>query len=123
MQLVEQHIISRDDPRFAQLDAVALASKNLWNAANYLVRQSFLFEHVYLDNVKVFHLITSHEAYQALPRKVSNQVLIQQHKAWKAFFEGMEEWKERPEKFVGCPKLPRYVRCSKLSVYRAEGRK
>jgi len=108
MQLVEQHIISRDDPRFAQLDTEAFASKNLWNAANYLVRQSFLFEHVYLDNVKVFHLIKSHEAYQALPRKVSNQVLIQLHKAWKAFFEGMEEWKEHPEKFVGRPKLPKY---------------
>ena len=76
MQLVEQHIISRDDPRFAKLDAEAFASKNLWNAANYVVRRSFIFEHIYLDNVKVFHLIKSHEAYQALPRKVGNQVLF-----------------------------------------------
>ena len=33
--------------------------------------------------------IKSHEAYQALPRKVGNQVLIQLHKAWVAFFEAM----------------------------------
>jgi putative transposase len=108
MQLVEQHVISKDDPRFAVIDAAAFASKNLWNAADYLVRQSFIHEHVYLDNVKVFHLIKHHEAYQALPRKVSNQVLIQLHKAWKAFFEAMHEWREHPEKFLGRPKLPKY---------------
>src|SRR6266852_8090200 len=89
MRLVEQHIIEEGDPRLALLDATAFASKNLWNAANYLVRQSFIFEHDYLDNVKVFHLIKSHQAYQALPRKVGNQVLIQLHTAWVAFFEAM----------------------------------
>ncbi len=108
MQLVEQHIIEKNDPRFARLDEVAFASKNLWNAANYLVRQSFIFERVYQDNVQVFHQIKSHEAYKGLPRKVSNQVLIQLHKAWKAFFEALEQWQEHPEKFVGRPKLPKY---------------
>jgi putative transposase len=108
LQLVEQHTIPKNDSRYAHLDAEAFASKNLWNAANYLVRQSFVFEHVYLDNVKVFHLIKSHQAYKALPAKVSNQVLIQLHKAWVAFFEAMEEWREHPEKFFGRPKLPKY---------------
>ena len=108
MRLVEQHIIEQGDPRLALLDAAAFASKNLWNAANYLVRQSFIFEHVYLDNVKVFHLIKSHDAYKALPAKVSNQVLIQLHTAWKTFFEATAEYGEHPEKFVGRPKLPKY---------------
>ncbi len=108
MQLVERTIINESDPRYAAIDAAAFASKNLWNAANYLVRQSFIHEHVYLDNVKVYHLIKSHEAYKALPAKVSNQVLIQLHKAWIAFFEAMEAWREDPSKFLGRPKLPGY---------------
>lgn len=108
MQVVEQTIISKHEPRYAALDAAAFASKNLWNAANYLVRQSFIHEHVYLDNVKVFHLIKGHEAYKALPAKVSNQVLIQLHKAWMAFFEAIEAWRSCPEKFRGRPKLPGY---------------
>ncbi len=108
MQVVEQTIISRSDPRYAAIEAAAFASKNLWNAANYLVRQSFIHEHVYLDNVKVFHLIKGHEAYKALPAKVSNQVLIQLHKAWVAFFEAIEAWHACPEKFLGRPKLPGY---------------
>ena len=85
-----------------------MAAKNLYNAANYLVRQSFIFQGTYLDHVKVFHLLKTHEAYRALPAKVSNSILIQLHKAWKSFFEGMEEWKAHPEKFVGRPKLPKY---------------
>jgi putative transposase len=108
MRLVEQHVIKRADPRYAKIDEAALASKNLWNAANYLVRQSFIFEGKYLDNTAVFHQIKSHEAYQALPGKVSNQVLIQLHKAWVSFFEAMEEWHEHPEQFTGRPKLPGY---------------
>lgn len=44
MQLVEQHVISKHDPRFAAIDAAAFKAKNLYNAANYLVRQSFIFE-------------------------------------------------------------------------------
>src|SRR6266571_4302825 len=108
MQLVEQHIIERDDPRYERIDRASFASKNLWNAANYLVRQSFIFQDTYLNNVKVFHHIKSHESYRGLPRKVSNQVLIQLHAAWKGFFEAMDEWREHPEKFLGRPKLPRY---------------
>ncbi len=108
MQLVEQHIMSKNDPHYEVIDQAAFASKNLWNAANYVVRQSFIHEGIYLDTVKVFHHIKSHEAYQALPRKVSNQVLIQLHKAWVAFFEAMAEWREHPEKFLGRPQLPKY---------------
>ena len=95
MRLVEQHIIRKGDPRYAKIDAAAFASKNLWNAANYLVRQSFIFQEKYLNTTEVFHQIKSHEAYQALPRKVSNQVLIQLHDAWKAFFEAIAEWREQ----------------------------
>jgi putative transposase len=120
MQLVEKHIIDRNDPRYSVIDAASFASKNLWNAANYLVRQSFIHEHVYLDNVKVYHLIKNHEAYKALPAKVSNQVLIQLHKAWVAFFEAMEAWRQDPSKFLGRPKLPGYkdkVKGRNLLVY------
>ena len=77
MQLVEQHIITKSDPRFQSIDEMALASKNLWNLANYYVRQSFIFGRIYLNNKAVYHLVKTSDAYKALPRKVSNQVLIQ----------------------------------------------
>jgi len=108
MKLVEQHVIARGDPRYGRIDEAAFASKNLWNLANYSVRQSFIFEHKYLENTDVYHLVKSSAAYQALPAKVSNQVLIQLHKAWVSFFEAMQQWREHPEQFTGRPSLPGY---------------
>jgi putative transposase len=47
MKLVEQHSIDRQDPRFAVIDPACFASKNLYNAALYILRQAFfVHEHV-----------------------------------------------------------------------------
>jgi putative transposase len=108
MQLVEQHVIRDTDPRYAAIDRAAFASKNLYNAANYLVRQSFIHEGVYLNFAAVYHLIKNHEAYCALPRKVSNDVLRQLDHDWRAFFADLDAWKADPSKFVGRPRLPGY---------------
>ena len=108
MQLVEQHIINKGDPRYAAIDRAAFAAKNLYNAANYVVRQTFIFEHRYVGYAEVYHRIKSHEAYSALPRKVSNDVLRLLDKNWKSFFAAMKAYHEDPSKFVGRPKLPKY---------------
>ena len=71
MQLAEQHVIERNDPRFALIDEAAFQSKNLYNAALYMVRQAFILEGRYLNYNKMDKLMKKHEAYQSLPRKVS----------------------------------------------------
>jgi putative transposase len=109
MQLVEQHVISAKHPQFAVLDQAAFAAKNLYNAANYLVRQSFIAGQGYLNYYHVHALMKGHEAYQALPRKVSQQVLRMLDKNWKSFFAGMQSYREHPEQFNGRPRLPRYL--------------
>ncbi|MBV9690758.1 MAG: transposase [Ktedonobacteraceae bacterium] len=50
----------------------------------------------------------SHEAYRALPAKVSQQVLKQLDDAWTSFFEALEAYKQAPSKFLGRPKPPKY---------------
>ncbi len=81
MRRVEQHVIEKTHPHWKAIDEMVLASKNLWNLANYHVRQSFIFHQAYLNNTATFHLLKQTEAYQALPAKVANQVLIQLHDA------------------------------------------
>lgn len=108
MQLVEQHVIRDTDPRYAAVDRAAFASKNLYNAANFLVRQAFIHEGVYLSVSAVFHCIKNHEAYCTLPRKVSNDVLRQLDRDWRAFFAVRDAWLADPSRFLGRPRLPRY---------------
>ena len=106
--LVAQHIIKQEDARFQAIDEAAFAAKNLYNKALYLVRQSFINEDKYRNFASIFHLIKNEPEYQALPRKVSNQVLIQLHQNWLGFFEAMKAWKQSPDLFLGRPGLPRY---------------
>jgi len=108
MQLVEQHVINRNDPRYGAIDAAAFASKNLYNAALYEVRQAFIFQGTYLNYNQMDKLMKQHEAYRALPAKVAQKVLEQLDKAWKSYFEACEEYQEHPEKFLGHPRLPKY---------------
>jgi putative transposase len=108
MQLVEQHVIKRDDPRYQIIDEAAFKSKNLYNAALYVVRQTFIFEGKYLGYNAIDKRMKSHEAYQALPAKVSQQVLKLLDNNWKAFFEALKAYQDDPSTFTGRPRLPKY---------------
>lgn len=108
MQLVERHLIRKDDPRFAVIDSAAFASKNLYNQANYQIRQAFIHEGTYLPYAALFHRLKQHDAYRALPRKVSNSILIQLHHNWLSFFAASKAYQDDPSSFTGRPKLPTY---------------
>lgn len=108
MQLVERHCIHKSDSRYAALDAASFASKNLYNLANYHMRQSYIHTGTYLGYAEVYHLVKHSDAYQALPRKVSNDVLRLLDKNWKAFRKGLAVWCADPSTFLGRPKLPKY---------------
>src|SRR5450759_2452345 len=108
MQLTEQHMINRDDPRYNVINAAAFASKNLYNAANYEIRQAYIFEGRYLSYNELDKLMQSHEAYRALPAKVAQQVLRQLDQCWQSFFAARKAYRLDPSKFLGEPKLPKY---------------
>jgi putative transposase len=108
MQLVEQHVIDKSDPRYSVIDEAAFQSKNLYNAALYEIRQSFIHEKKYLNYNEMQRRMQSHEAYKALPAKVSQQILMVLDRNWKSFFEALEAYTLDPSKFLGRPKLPKY---------------
>lgn len=108
MYLVEQHVIERSDPRYTIIDETAFKSKNLYNAALYLVRQTFIFEHCYLNYHAVEKAMRGHEAYRALPAKVAQKVLQVLDKNWIAFFEALDAYQADSSAFTGRPHLPKY---------------
>ena len=108
MKLVERHIITKQNKLFKEIDTLAFLSKNLYNAANYLIRQEFISNNKYLSNGEVYHLIKASVDYKALPAKVSNQVLRVLERNWKSFLAASREFKINPKKFLDKPKLPKY---------------
>ena len=108
MQLVEKHIIDRNHWLYKRLDNLCFLSKNLFNYANYLIRQKFISSGEYLDYYKIQKLCQGTTDYLALPAKVSQQVLLRLHESWKSFFAATKEYNLHPDKFKSRPKIPRY---------------
>ena len=99
MQLVEKHIIKKSHSLYKEIDSLCFLSKNLYNKANYIIRQEFInsskekesglreyaiwirYNEIQkkLQNEKDFD-------YKQLPAKVSQHVLTTLDKNWKSFF-------------------------------------
>jgi IS605 OrfB family transposase len=108
MQLVEKHVINRHHRLWKECDQLAFKSKDLYNAANYIQRQYFFDSGKYYTLPSLYHLIKNHEAYRALPTKVSKQICKVLCQAWTSLVGAMKAWKKNPSKFLGKPKLPGY---------------
>src|SRR5262249_49133308 len=109
MQLVEPHRIDRSDRRFAAIDAAAVASKNLYNAALFLTRQAFIHEQRVVTYEDLARDMKTTEPFRALPAKVAQWVLKQVTFAWKSYFAACVAWEADPTRFLGHPKLPKYL--------------
>ena len=108
MLLAERHIIKQGHLFWTEIDNLSLQSKNLYNAANYIIRQNFIYGHGYLTYNQMASLMKETEQYKALPAKVSQQVLRGLERNWKSFFAALSEFKTNSAKFLGRPKIPGY---------------
>src|SRR5215831_14505024 len=109
MQLVEHHRIDRHDPRFAAIDAVAFASKNLYNAALYATRQAFIHQRRVITYEELARNLKASVEFRAPPAKVAQWVLRQVTLAWKSYFAACAAWEADPSRFLGHPALPKYL--------------
>jgi putative transposase len=108
MQLVEQRVIKKSHPAWVEIDAMSFFSKNLWNAANYCIRQSFIYGHGVPSYNSMDKLMQPSQEYKALPAKVSQQILKLLDKSWKGYFAAIVQYKLDSTKFTGKPKIPGY---------------
>lgn len=108
MQLVDRHVIRNTSPFWAEIDDLAFRSKNLFNFANYQIRQRFIFQREYLNYNYIAAAVKDSPDYKALPAKVSQQILMRLDESWRSFFAAIKEWSIHPEKCLGRPKLPKY---------------
>ncbi|WP_293119559.1 transposase [Okeania sp. SIO1I7] len=108
MKLVERHIIQKNHRFYDEIDRLCLLSKNLYNYSNYLVRQSFIFENNYRHYYYLQKTLSTQPDYQAMPAKISQQILIILDRNWKSFLAANKVYKQNPSKFKARPRLPRY---------------
>ena len=109
VQRCEQIIIKKDHPKFKIIDEMCFNSKNLYNEANYVIRQEFIENGNYISYYDMNKEFKSHENYKLTFSQPANCTLRLLDKNWKSYFRAIKDWKEHPNKYLGMPKLPKYL--------------
>ena len=104
MQLTER-IEVRKTP---VLSLLCHRAKNLYNLANFYVRQELF----HLENVLTYYdldfILRKQQAYKVLPAQTAQQVLRQVAGDWRSFFAASRAYRRDPRRFRGAPRPPRY---------------
>ena len=112
IQQVEKHIIKKSNPYYSMFCEFTHKSKNLYNHANYLVRQNFIETGKWLryqDLDKILKNDTNYTDYANMPTAQSaQQTLRLLDSNWNRFFKSIKDWAKNKEKYSGKPNLPKY---------------
>ena len=91
-----------------ELSSLCHLSKNLWNEANYLIRQEFFMNGNWIRYNTLAATLKTSENYKNLNAQTAQQILKVLDRSWISFFKAIKEWSKNPDKFIGRPKLPNY---------------
>lgn len=112
MNRVEKHIIKPNNKYYELLDEFCFKSKNLYNQANYIIRQEFINNGKWIrynDLDKILKQEGNDFDYRNMPIASSSQQCLRLlDKNWTSFFRAIKDYNKNPNKYLGRPKLPKY---------------
>jgi putative transposase len=83
-------------------------SKNLWNEANYQIRQEFFAGNRIPKYCELAGTFKTSDNYQAINSQTGQQILRVLSKNWTGFFKAVKDFAKHPEKYLGKPGIPGY---------------
>lgn len=104
----EQHNIKYGTEFYKFVDEMCFKSKNLYNYANYIIRQEFINNGNWIKYNQLFQLVKESDPYKNIGSNVGQGTLRILDKNWKSFFKAIKDWKKNPNKYLGRPKIPKY---------------
>ena len=109
---VEKHILKQNNEYYSLIDDFCLKAKNLYNHANYIIRQEFCSSNKwirYSDLDSMLKKDKDYPDYANMPTAQSaQQILRLLDKNWTSFFKSIKDWSKHKDKYLGRPKLPKY---------------
>jgi putative transposase len=105
MLLVETHTVNETK----ELNELTFKCKNLYNKANYIIRNEFINNGHYIQKFDMFTICKDLPEYKALPVRIGRGVLRTLDANWLSFFSCIKKWKLNKELFRSKPNLPKYL--------------
>lgn len=105
-------MIKTSNPYYSLLCDYTHKAKNLYNHANYLIRQEFFTNNKWLRYGELDKILRDdlvYDDYRQMPSAQSAQQLLRLvDKVWVSFFRSIKDWSKNPGKYLGKPKVPKY---------------
>ena len=112
VQRVEKHILKQNNEYYSMIDDFCIKAKNLYNHANYIVRQTFCSSNKWIRYQDLDYILKKdkdYPDYTNMPTAQSaQQTLRLLDKNWTSFFKSIKDWSKHKDKYLGRPKLPKY---------------
>lgn len=112
MHRIEKHIIKSNNKYYTMLDEFCFKSKNLYNQANYIIRQEFINNGKWIrynELDKILKKENNDYDYRNMPSSATSQQCLRLlDKNWTSFFRAIKDYNKNPNKYLGRPKLPKY---------------
>lgn len=109
---VEKHILKQNNEYYSLINNFCLKAKNLYNHANYIVRQAFCTSNKWIRYQNLDTMLKQdkdYPDYTNMPTAQSaQQILRLLDKNWTSFFKSIKDWSKQKDKYLGKPKLPKY---------------
>lgn len=106
---VEQQIIRKNNSIYNVVDQYCFYSKNVYNQANYIIRQEFINNNNKLSAYDVQKLMQPMDCYKECGSQSAQKTIQLVDKMWKSYFKAIKDWKKNPSKYLGMPRLPKYL--------------
>ena len=101
---------------FDQLSKLCHLAKNLYNLANWYVRQDFFKLNNLLNYYDLDYILKDKQVYRKLPSQTSQQILKLVNRNWRAYFRALKEYRINPKKFKNKPRIPHYKKKNGESI-------
>ena len=109
IQRVERHNICRGHPMWNACDLLCFQAKNYYNLCNYTIREEFFKSKTVMKYGDLNKLLKTSNAFKELGSNSAQMVTKMLCKNWKSFLVAIKDYSKNPNKYLGKPKIPKYL--------------
>ena len=93
---VEQQFIKKSHPLYDIVDKYCFYSKNVYNQANYLIRQSFINDNKILSPYDVQKIMQDMDCYKECGSQAAQKTIQLIGQNWTSFIKGIKDYSKHP---------------------------
>ena len=105
----EQHNIKKTHELYKIVNQYCFYSKNVYNEANYIMRQEYIANHKVLSAFDIQKIMQSMDCYKECGSQAAQKTIQMLCNNWKSFIKANMDYNKHPDKYLGKPKIPKYL--------------